>query len=127
MKATAQALQAQAVGTAPATNTAAAAAAYNTAATVISWQCAQQAVEPLVSASSAWTDGMLVCFFLCALQNCKALLVGFPGGKVCTEQQLPGYAQAVSHPAAHSSSNYHGSSSAALHHAPIWQHQQQQQ
>jgi peroxiredoxin len=28
--------------------------------------------------------------------NCKALLVGFPGGKVCTEQQLPGYAQAES-------------------------------
>jgi hypothetical protein len=31
-----------------------------------------------------------------SLQNCKALLVGFPGGKVCTEQQLPGYVEAVS-------------------------------
>lgn len=29
-------------------------------------------------------------------QNCKALVVGFPGGKVCTEQQIPGYVQSVS-------------------------------
>lgn len=27
--------------------------------------------------------------------NCKALLVGFPGGAVCTEQQLPGYVQSA--------------------------------
>lgn len=29
-------------------------------------------------------------------QGAKALLVGFPGGKVCTEQHIPGYVAAVS-------------------------------
>lgn len=40
-----------------------------------------------------------LCLTLCLVatpQNCKALLVGFPGGKVCSEQQIPGYAAAVS-------------------------------
>ena len=29
-------------------------------------------------------------------QGAKTLLVGFPGGKVCTEQHIPGYVAAVS-------------------------------
>jgi hypothetical protein len=29
-------------------------------------------------------------------QGAKALLVGFPGGRVCTEQHIPGYVAAVS-------------------------------
>jgi hypothetical protein len=30
-----------------------------------------------------------------AMQGAKALLVGFPGGKICSEQHVPGYLKAV--------------------------------
>lgn len=31
---------------------------------------------------------------VCGCQGVKSLVVGFPGGKVCTEQHIPGYASA---------------------------------
>jgi hypothetical protein len=37
----------------------------------------------------------LPLLLLCLSQTFKTLLVGFPGGKICTEQHVPGYAQSV--------------------------------
>jgi len=34
--------------------------------------------------------------FIITPQGAKTLLVGFPGGKVCTEKHIPGYVAAVS-------------------------------
>jgi hypothetical protein len=53
-------------------------------------------VEELID--YAWTTAMcrsLLLLPLCLLQTFKTLLVGFPGGKICTEQHVPGYAQSV--------------------------------
>jgi hypothetical protein len=40
-------------------------------------------------------DRSALLLLLCLLQTFKTLLVGFPGGKICTEQHVPGYAQSV--------------------------------
>ncbi|KAF6259719.1 hypothetical protein COO60DRAFT_981245 [Scenedesmus sp. NREL 46B-D3] len=44
---------------------------------------------------SARCSCVLLCCCACCLQTFKALLVGFPGGKICTQQHVPGYAQSA--------------------------------
>ncbi|KAF8065441.1 hypothetical protein HT031_003042 [Scenedesmus sp. PABB004] len=40
-------------------------------------------------------DGAQALTLADVFHNCKTLLVGFPGGKICTEQHVPGYAQSA--------------------------------
>lgn len=42
-----------------------------------------------------WKNGSTKIKLADVFRGAKALLVGFPGGKVCTEQQIPGYIAAV--------------------------------